>query len=158
MDYFKTINSTKEFELKYANWYFQQSDEWKANMLFDSFQFGLEVVMNNARQKNPFATHADQMRLYVENNLKKEFPPMSFAFILDKLDERSEAEWKQRFKSMRKHLGWSYDDIARFIGAASGAAVRASVNRKLPAMAKLAVCVFEQMKQTAETPKQEEQG
>ncbi|MEK7253100.1 MAG: hypothetical protein AAB316_00015, partial [Bacteroidota bacterium] len=130
---------------------------WKAKMLSDIFQFSLDTVRHNARQENPFVTEANQMRLYVESNLKNEFPPVSFSFILQKLADRSEAEWKQRFKAMRKHLGWSYDDIARFIGAASGAAVRASVNRKLPAMAKLAVCVFEQMKQNAETPKQEKQ-
>jgi hypothetical protein len=35
--------------------------------------------------------------------------------------------------------------MARFMGAENGASVKASVNRKLPAFAKLAVCIFEQM-------------
>jgi hypothetical protein len=32
------------------------------------------------------------------------------------------------------------------MGAENGATVKASINRKLPAFAKFAVCVFEQMK------------
>lgn len=60
--------------------------------------------------------------------------------------ERSEQEWKQRFKAMKKQPGWTYDDMARFIGASNGASVKASVNRQLPAFAKLAVCVFEQLR------------
>ena len=42
-------------------------------------------------------------------------------------------------------MNWTYADIANFIGAADEASVRASVNRKLPAFAKLAVCVYEQL-------------
>jgi hypothetical protein len=48
---------------------------------------------------------------------------------------------------MKRQLGWTYDDIAQFIHAESGNSVKSSVNRKLPAMAKLAVCVFEAMKE-----------
>ena len=47
---------------------------------------------------------------------------------------------------MKKELGWTYEQMARFMGASSGNSLKASVSRKLPAFAKLAVCVFEQMK------------
>lgn len=60
--------------------------------------------------------------------------------------ERAEEEWKQRFRAMKKELGWTYEEMARFMGASSGDSLKASVSRKVPGFAKLAVCVFEQMK------------
>jgi len=145
MDYFETINSSKEFEIAYANWYYQLPAERKAVIMSDLFQFGLDMVRYNARKENPFITEADQMMKYVHYNLRDEFPPDSNQLIENVLSKRSEAEWQQRFKAMKKALGWSYDDMARFVGAANGASVKASVNRQLPAFAKLAVCVFEQL-------------
>ncbi len=150
MDYFETINSSKEFEIAHANWYFHLPPERKAKMMSDMFQFGLDMVRYNARKDNPFITEADQMMKYVQHNLKDEFPPDSYQLIENVLSARSEAEWQDRFKAMKKALGWSYDDMARFIGAASGDSIKTSVNRQLPAFAKLAVCVFEQMKKDAE--------
>ena len=150
MDYFETINSSREFEIGYANWYYQLPPERKAVIMSDLFQFGLDTVRYNARKENPFITEADQMKKYVDYNLKDEFPTDSFNLIQNVLSARSEAEWQQRFKTMKKALGWSYDDIARFVGAASGDSIKASVNRQLPAFAKLAVCVFEQLKKDAE--------
>ena len=76
---------------------------------------------------------------------KDEYPPETFEFIKTKMSERSEKEWKERFKKMKKSLGWSYDEMAIYMGAGSGASVKASVNRQLPAFAKLAVCLFEKM-------------
>ena len=153
MDYFETINSSKEFELAHANWYYQLPPERKAKIMGDLFQFGLDMVRYNARKENPFITEADQMMKYVYYNLQDKFPADSYQLIENVLSARSEAEWQQRFKAMKKSLGWSYDDMARFIGAASGNSIKASVNRQLPAFAKLAVCVFEQL-----TKEKKEQG
>ncbi len=44
---------------------------------------------------------------------------------------------------MKKALGWSHDDIAQFMGAENGNSVKSSLARKIPAFAKLAICVFE---------------
>ena len=90
---------------------------------------------------------------HIEKVVQKEkYSPKVFAFIQQKMKERSEKEWQDRFKTMKKTLGWSYDQMATYSGASNGASVKASVNRKLPAFAKLAVCVFEQMqKNQAET-------
>jgi hypothetical protein len=60
--------------------------------------------------------------------------------------EKSEKEWQERFKTMKNELGWTYEQMATFVGAKSGDSIKASINRKLPAFAKLAVCVFEEMK------------
>jgi hypothetical protein len=153
MDYFDTINSSKEAELAYADWYSQLPDERKARMLCGMFQFGIEVVKYNARKENLFLTKSELLLRYMEFNLKDSYPPETFAFIRKKMLERAEEEWKQRFKAMKKELGWTYDEIAKYIGARSGASVRASVSRKLPAFARLAVCVFEQMKQGGDEEK-----
>lgn len=59
------------------------------------------------------------------------------------MQERIDADWKARFQCMRKSLAWSYDEMARFIGAASGNSLNASISRGLPNFTKLAVCVFE---------------
>lgn len=157
MDYFETINSSKETELAYASWYAAQSDQRKAKMLSDLVQFGVDTVRYNTRKANPFITGDEQMLAYIQSNLKSEFTPETFAFIEAKMAERSEREWQNRFKAMKKALGWSYDDMARYIGASSGNSIKASINRQLPAFAKLAVCVFEQLGKNAEqqTPSKE---
>jgi len=59
------------------------------------------------------------------------------------MEARAEMEWKARFKSMKNAFGWSHDDIAQFIGAENGNSVKSSLARKIPAFAKLAICVFE---------------
>ena len=145
MDYFETINSSKEAEVAYANWYYQLPDERKAKLFSDLFQFGLDMVKYNAKKENPFITEAEQMMKYVDHNLKDKFPPSSYDVIQKGYAKRSEIEWKERFRKMKKHLGWTFDDMAKYIGAESGNSVKASVSRKLPAFAKLAVCVFERM-------------
>jgi len=145
MDYFDTLNSTKEAELAYAKWYEQLPIERKAKMICDFYQFPLDKVAYDTKKENPFATESDIKLLFIEYTQKEEYPPETFAFIQQKMQERSEKEWKERFKAMKKNLGWSYDQMATYIGASNGASVKASINRKLPAFAKLAVCVFEQM-------------
>ncbi|MCB0579615.1 MAG: hypothetical protein KDD10_09950 [Phaeodactylibacter sp.] len=147
MDYFDTINSSKESELAYANWYSRLPDERKAKMLCDLFQFGIETIKYNAKKENPFLTESELLLLYMEFNLKDAYPPETFAFIRKKMLERAEEEWKQRFRAMKKELSWTYEEMARFMGASSGDSLKASVSRKLPGFAKLAVCVFEKMKE-----------
>ena len=87
----------------------------------------------------------DIIMRFIEVTQKADYPEDTFAFIRESMQKRSEKEWQQRFKIMKKTLGWSYEDIATFIGAENGPTVKASINRKLPAFAKLAVCVFESM-------------
>jgi hypothetical protein len=145
MDYFETLNSSKEAELAYASWYSKLPEERKARLLADGYQFALDMVRYNLRKQNPFLTEADAMFRFIEIHQKETYSQEVFSFIREKMAARSEAEWKERFKAMKKALGWSYDDMARFVGAASGDSVKASVNRQLPAFAKLAVCVFERM-------------
>ncbi len=147
MDFFETINSSKAVEMMYANWYEQLPDERKAKMFSDLVQFGIETVRHNARQTNPFLSESGQMMAYFQANLKKELSAEMYAFVEQKMVERSEREWQKRFKTMKKHLNWSYEDMANYMGASNGASVKASLNRQLPAFAKLAVCVFEQMAQ-----------
>jgi len=119
-------------------------------MLNDIFQFGVETVKHNASRKDPFLTEAELMLQYMEYNLKPTMPSETFAFIRQKMLERAKEEWKARFRAMKKALGWTYDDMARFIGASSGASLKASVSRKLPGFAKLAVCVYEEMVSNSE--------
>jgi hypothetical protein len=76
---------------------------------------------------------------------KEDYSVEVMTFMRKKFIEKSEKEWQQRFRKMRSSLNWSYEDISRFIGASNGASVKASINRKLPAFAKLAVCVFEKL-------------
>ncbi len=146
MDYFDLINSNKESELAYARWYSQLPDERKARMLADFFEFGQETVKYNAKKENPFLTESELTLRYIELNLKDDYTPEVFAFIQKKMRERAEQEWKKRFKIMKKTMGWSYEEIAKYMGASSRDSVKASISRQLPAFAKLAVCIFEQMK------------
>lgn len=55
--------------------------------------------------------------------------------------------WHNRFRAMKKELGYENKDIAEMMGNTEGS-VRTSTqpNNKLPRGYKLAVCVFEDMK------------
>jgi hypothetical protein len=148
MDYFETINSTKEAEMVYANWYAQLPDARKAQMLCNFYDLGINTVRYNARKENPFITEAEATMKYIEANLKNRITSETYAFVVAKMAERAEQEWQERFKKMKKELNWTYADIARFMEASGEDAVKSSISRKLPAFAKFAVCVFEQSKKT----------
>lgn len=105
-----------------------------------------EKVQRDVNKENPFATKAEITLRFIELTQKDAYPPETFAFIRQKMLERAETEWKQRFRAMKKELGWTYEEMVRFMGASSGDSLKASVSRKLPGFAKLAVCVFEKMK------------
>jgi hypothetical protein len=136
----ENIRVSRESDFEYARWYAQQSDEKKSSMILSGWKLATGHVRRQELDANP-----DVTMKFIEHTQKADYPPETFAFIREQMALRSEAEWIARFKTMKKTLGWTYDEMARYIGAASGAALRASVNRKLPAFAKLAVCVFEQM-------------
>lgn len=150
MDYSRhiaqNIAASEAADLAYAKWYYQLPDEKKAQII----QSGYDLVANKIRfevlQENPFATEAEIIFRFIEVTQKKKYPPKTWAFIEQKMKERIAKEWQERFKAMKKELGWSYEDLATFMGAANGGTVKASINRQLPAFAKLVVCVFEQMK------------
>ncbi len=145
MDYSENVKKSKASDLVYAKWYEHQSNERKEKMVLSGYRFVSERIKNDVEKENPFATDADKLKVFVESTQKQDYTPEIFAFILKGYNDRSEQEWKQRFRKMKKQLGWTYDDMARFIGAESGNSLKASVSRKLPAFAKLAVCVFEVM-------------
>jgi hypothetical protein len=113
-------------------------------MIVSSWQLVADHVRSQVKESNPFATEADVTMKFIELTQKEDYHADVFAFICQKMADRSETEWIRRFKEMKKKLGWTYDDMAKFMGAKSGASVKASINRKLPAFAKLAVCVFEE--------------
>jgi hypothetical protein len=137
-----------EADLAYARWYAALPTARKNQIFADMYEFGLESVKYNVRKMNPFATEAAQMWRFIEIQHKEAVTPAVFEFMKNEMAKRSEAEWKARFKKMRQELGWSFDEIAQFIGAESGNSVKSSISRSVPAFAKLAVCVFEKMKKS----------
>ena len=143
MDYSELVKQSEKSDLDYMKWYASLPDEKKAQIHLNSHQFVAEKIAHDMKLENPFANKSDIIMRYVEHTQKDQYPDEIFSFIQQKMAQRSEAEWQKRFKIMKKKLGWSYEDMANFMGASSGNAVKASVNRQLPAFAKLAVCVFE---------------
>lgn len=146
MDFFSTLNSSKEAELAHANWYAKLPDQRKAQMMSDMFSFGIESVKYNAKKENPFITEAEALFKYIALNLKESYSEEVFAFIEKKMKERAEEEWKARFRKMKKEMGWSYEDMAKAMGGTSPGSIKASVSRKLPAFAKMAVCLYETLR------------
>ncbi|NJN78321.1 MAG: hypothetical protein HC803_08345 [Saprospiraceae bacterium] len=108
----------------------------------------VDKVTYDVKKENPFSNHADVMMQFIELTQKDAYSPEIFAFIQKTMAEKSEKEWQERFKAMKNELGWTYEHIATFVGAKNSDSIKASVNRKLPNFAKLAVCVFEQMKRS----------
>lgn len=142
----KNIAASQQADKIYAKWYQQQPDAHKAGMIRSAFNFVAHRVKSQVLKLNPFANQADITMHFIELTQKEDYSPEVFAFIQEKMAGRSEKEWQGRFRTMKKEMGWSYADIARFVGAESEGSIRASVNRKVPAFGKLAVCVFEAMK------------
>jgi hypothetical protein len=142
----ENIKESKTSDLLYAKWYAAQSNERKTSMILSGYNFAANNIKQQVKKENPFATNADIMLRFIEISHKSDLSEMAFALIEKTMKERSEAEWKTRFKTLKNELGWSYEDMAHFMGAENGVSVKASINRKLPAFAKFAVCVFEQMK------------
>ena len=81
MDYFELINSSKAAELAYANWYYHLPIERKAQIMCDTFEFGVNAVMHNYRKEHPFCTEAEALLFYMEQNLKPHFSESTWAFI-----------------------------------------------------------------------------
>jgi hypothetical protein len=142
----ENIKESKASDLLYAKWYAAQPNERKSSMILSGYNFAANNIKQQVKKENPFATNADVMLRFIEISHKSDLSEMAFSLIEKTLQERSDAEWKARFKTLKKELGWSYEDMAHFMGAENGASVKASINRKLPAFAKFAVCVFEAMK------------
>jgi hypothetical protein len=142
----ENIKESKASDLLYAKWYAAQPNERKSSMILSGYNFAANNIKQQVKKENPFATNADVILRFIEISHKADCSEETFAFVVKNMKERSEDEWQDRFKTLKKELGWSYDDMARFMGAENGATVKASINRKLPAFAKFAVCVFEQMK------------
>ena len=147
MDYFNLINSSKEAELAYANWFSQLPAERKAQMMCDTFEFGVNTVLHNYHKDNPYCTEAEALMFYMEQNLRPFFSESTWAFVRAKMAEKVEEEWKKRFRAMKEELDWSYADMAKIMDSDSPAAVKSSVSRKIPGFAKLAVGVFEEMRE-----------
>lgn len=149
MDY-SNVKASQEADFAYARWYSSLPQERKAAMFLGGFNFVADKVRYDMRQENPPATEAEIKLRFIELTQKDAYSAETLSFIRQKMLERAEEEWKARFRAMKKDLGWTYGDMARFIGAKSGASLKASVSRKLPGFAKLAVCVYEQMVLKAE--------
>jgi hypothetical protein len=141
----ENIKASKASDFLYAKWYATQPNERKSSMILSGYNFAANNIKQQVKKENPFATQAEITLRFIEKMHKDSYSEETFAFIVKNMEERSEKEWKERFKTLKKELGWSYDDMAHFMGAENSASVKSSINRKLPAFAKLAVCIFEQM-------------
>ena len=145
MDYSKNVKASEAADFVYAEWYSKLPQERKAKFFQDGFDFVANKIKYDVLQENPFATDSDIKLRFIELTQQEAYSPEMFSFIKKEMKKRSEQDWKARFKIMKKTLGWNYEEMANYMGAENGASVKASVNRKLPAFAKLAVCLFEQM-------------
>ena len=156
MDYSDLVHSSEAADFAYARWYSTLPDERKAEMYLAGYNFVAEKVRQDALRENPFATKAEITLRFIELTQKDQYDEKTFAHIKAVMQARIEAEWKDRFKRMKRELGWSYEQMASFIGASSGDALKATISRKIPAMANLAICVFEQGKLTRKSNKDEQ--
>jgi hypothetical protein len=150
MDFTDLVKESEKADLAYMEWYAKLPEEKKAQMHLNSQLFVADKIRHDVKLENPFANKSDVAMRYIELTQKEEYPIDVFAFIQEKMAKRSDEEWQERFKAMKKKLGWSYDQMAKFMGAGSGNAVKASINRQLPGFAKLAVCIFETMEKGSE--------
>jgi hypothetical protein len=142
----ENIRASEEADFQYAKWYEKQSDERKSSMMISGYKFVAEKITAQQKAKNPFSTKADLILRFIEVTQKEEYPQDVFKVMVENMKKRSDEEWQKRFDDMRNELGWSFEDMANFTDTDNPLEIKESVNQKIPAFAKLAVCVFEQMK------------
>ena len=135
--------ASRQSDLDYARWYNQLPKERKAELFLSAHRMVVDKIRKDVLDANPFATEAEIRLAFIRLTQKEDYPPDVFQFIEESMREEIEAEWRARFKRMKNALGWSYDEMARYIGAGSGNALKSSISRKVPTLAKLAVCLFE---------------
>jgi hypothetical protein len=143
MDFSKQQAAHYAADVAYSKWYEQLPDSRKQAFFNNGYRSVANRIRHQVRQENPFASEEEIKLRFIEITQAADYPPEKMAFIRRVMQKRIDADWKARFQRMRKTLGWSYDEMARFIGAASGNSLKASISRGLPNFAKLAVCVFE---------------
>lgn len=145
MDYSDLVQASEAADFGYAKWYGALPDARKAEMFLAGYNyFVAENIRHDVLRENPFATEAEIRLRFIKLTQKDDYDEKTFAHIEAVMQDKIEAEWKDRFKQMKQKLGWTYDRMASFIGASSRDALKATVSRKIPAMTKLAICVFEQ--------------
>ncbi|MGB0929581.1 MAG: hypothetical protein ACPGVB_02310 [Chitinophagales bacterium] len=147
MDYSKVkenIEASEASDFAYAKWYEKQPVERKVSMIASGYRFVANHIRQTVLKINPFATQASIRAKFIEHTQKEDYSEEVYAFIEEKMKVYSEKEWQERFKVMKKSLGWSYKEMAIYMEAKNGSSIKASINRQLPAFAKLAVCIFEQ--------------
>ena len=143
MDYSDLVQASEAADFAYAKWYGALPDARKAEMFLAGYNFVAEKIRHDVLRENPFATEAEIRFRFIQLTQRDDYDEKTFAHIETVMQDKIEAEWKDRFKQMKLKLGWTYDQMASFIGASSGDVLKATVSRKIPAMAKLAICVFE---------------
>jgi chromatin segregation and condensation protein Rec8/ScpA/Scc1 (kleisin family) len=142
----ENIKASEEADFQYAKWYEKQSDERKSAMMISGYKLVAERIKAQQKAKNPFSTKADVILHFMEVTQKEAYPQDVFTSMVENMKKRSDVEWQQRFDDMKNELGWSFEDIANFTDSENPIDLKESVSQKIPAFAKLAVCVFEQMK------------
>lgn len=143
----ENIKASEEADFQYAKWYEKQSDERKSSMMISGYKLVADRVKAQQKAKNPFSTKADVILHFIEVTQKEEYPQDVFNSMVENMKKRSDVEWQQRFNDMKDELGWSFEDMANFIDFENPQLLNESVHQKMPTFAKLAVCVFEQMKE-----------
>lgn len=146
MDFSKQSQASHEADLAYARWYEKLPKERKAAMFQSAFQMVVDKIRHDVLSKNPFATEAEIRLEFIRINYKDDYSAEILAFIEEKMQAEIENEWRERFRKMKQSLNWSYDEMADFIGAASGNTLKSSISRQVPAFGKLAICLFEKLK------------
>ncbi len=121
--------------LNFANMGIQQSRSWiqSQHIHFSDLEITLEFVRLLSYESNKISEeHWQHFKTIMEQKIHK--------------------DWKKRFRKMMQANDWTYEDIAKFSGLKNGKVVEATISRGLPAFAKLAVCVFEQLQAEQKVP------
>ena len=145
MDYSKLVEASQASDLNYAKWYASLPIEDKNRLFLSGFNFVADKIAFDIKAVSYHPGKYELIWKFIEVTQKGEYPEETFAFIREQMQKRIEQEWKQRFSMMKNALGWTYEQMAQYMGASSGASLKASISRKVPAFAKLAICVYEQM-------------
>ncbi len=127
------------------------SPEKRFKIALDFAEMGIEQTRKWIKEKNPGYSEKEITLEFVRLMYYEagEMPEEVWQFYRQKMMVKIRKDWARRFRAMMKGMNWTYDDVAQQGGFQSAATVKSTISRGLPSFAKVAVRLYEQMMQSA---------
>lgn len=143
----KKIDISEEVARRQVQMFQELPSEKRAQLTAEFFDLGITQTRRWIAQQHPEFGEREITLEYIRivHYLPGHIDEAKWLHIERVIQEEIRQDWIRRFGRMMVLRGWTYEDVARYGRLKSAAVAKATISRGLPAFAKLAVLVFEQM-------------